>query len=85
VDGATAPSVPPLHRHTGQRVSSQVFAQADQGAAEPVPQASMGRSGDPTAAGGLTEVPFVLLVQSLHLGGMDHAITVRLNADTFGP
>jgi hypothetical protein len=77
--------MPPLSGETGQRVSSQAFAQADQGVAELVPQASMGRSGDSTAAGGLTEVSFVLLVQSLHLRGMDHAFTVRLNADIFGP
>jgi hypothetical protein len=85
VDGAAGPSVPSLAGETGQRISSQAFAQADQGAAEPVPEALMGRPGYPTATGGLTEVAFVLLVQSLHLRRMDHPATVRLNADTFGP
>jgi hypothetical protein len=86
VDGSTVPGVPALGGgHADQWVSSQAFAQADQGVAEPVPQAPMGRPGHPAAAGGLTELPFVLLVQSLHLRGMDHAFTVRLNADIFGP
>jgi hypothetical protein len=85
MDGATAPGVPPLGGPTDQRVLVQAFAQADQGAAEPVPQAQMGRSGDAAAAGGLTKFPLVLLAQSLHLCGMDHAFTVRHNADTLGP
>jgi hypothetical protein len=66
-----------------ERILGETYAQADQRAAEPLPGAERTPPGRPRPRS--HEILLVLHCQLLHLSGIDHASTVRLYADRFGP